>query len=81
MGDWSADFKFNFTQDTDAWKYQDYSRETSMSAKRARTLAVPGSNGESDWTTAKYDVHLKLIEELKETDFSFNYHYRDSGKW
>ena len=23
----------------------------------------------------------KLIEELKETDFSFNYHYRDSGKW
>ena len=80
-GEWLADFKFNFTQDTDAWKYQDYSRETSMSAKRARTLAVPGSNGESDWTTAKYDIHLKLIEELKDTDFSFNYHYRDSGKW
>ena len=80
-GVWTADFKFNFKQDADAWKYQDYSRETSMSAKRARTLAVPGSNGESDWTTAKYDVHLKLIEELKETDFSFNYHYRDSGKW
>ena len=80
-GVWTADFKFNFKQDADAWKYQDYSRETSMSAKRARTLAVPGSNGESDWTTAKYDVHLKLIEELKETDFSFNYHYRDSDKW
>jgi hypothetical protein len=80
-GNWSADFKFNFKQDADAWKYQDYSRETSMSAKRARKLAVPGSNGDSDWTTAKYDIHLKLIDELKETDFSFNYHYQDSGKW
>ena len=80
-GKWDADFKFDFKQDIDAWKYQDYTRETSMSAKRARMLAVPESNGESDWTTAKYDVHLKLIEELKETDFSFNYHYQDSGKW
>lgn len=80
-GAWSADFQFSFSQDIDAWKYQDYSRETSMSARRARKLAIPGSNGESDWTKEKYDVHHNLIEELKETDFSFNYHYRDSGKW
>lgn len=80
-GEWSADFKFNFQQEENAWKYQDYSRETSMSAKRARTLAVPGSNGESDWTTAKYDVHMKQLEELSGTDFSFNYHYQQFGKW
>ena len=80
-GEWSADFKFDFKQDTDAWKYQDYSREKSMSAMRARQIAQPGSNGESVWTTAIYDEHLKLLEQLKETDFSFNYHYQNTGKW
>jgi hypothetical protein len=80
-GNWSADFKFNFKQDVDAWKYQDYSRETSMSATRARTLAIPGSDGEVQWNYSIYDVHIAKLEELKLIDFSFNYNYKDNGKW
>jgi radical SAM superfamily enzyme YgiQ (UPF0313 family) len=80
-GEWTANFDFDFKQSDNAWKYQDYSRESSMSAKRARKLALPDSNGESMWTTAIYDVHLKQVEDLKQVDFSFNYQYCASGKW
>lgn len=80
-GSWSADFKFNFEEDNNPWRYQDYSRETSTPAKRARMIAIPESRGESVWTTAVYDTHLQLIEELRRSNFSFNYHYVDSGKW
>jgi radical SAM superfamily enzyme YgiQ (UPF0313 family) len=80
-GEWTANFDFDFKQSKNAWRYQDYSRESSMSAKRARKLALPDSNGESAWTTAIYDVHLKQVEDLKQVDFSFNYQYCASGKW
>jgi len=80
-GNWFADFKFNFKQDTNAWKYQDYSRETSMSATRARTLAIPGSDGKVQWNYSIYDVHIAKLKELKLIDFSFDYNYKDSGNW
>jgi radical SAM superfamily enzyme YgiQ (UPF0313 family) len=80
-GNWSADFDFDFNQDANAWKYQDYSRETSMSARRARILALPGSEGEVQWNHAIYDVHMAALEKLKSTDFSFKFNYKGTGKW
>ncbi len=81
-GDWQANFDFDFKQDTNAWRYQDYSREMSMSAKRARQLALPGSNGEiAEDFLPKLHEHMKQIEQLQEVDFSFNYKYTGSGQW
>jgi hypothetical protein len=80
-GNWSANFKFDFKQDENAWRYQDYSRETSMSARRARILALPGSEGEVQWNHSIYDVHMAKLEKLKSTDFSFKYNYKENGKW
>jgi radical SAM superfamily enzyme YgiQ (UPF0313 family) len=80
-GNWSADFKFSFIESENPWKYQDYSREVSQSAKRARMLAIPESKGDVMWTTAIYDTHMSLIEELKETNFSFDYSYKNTGCW
>lgn len=80
-GNRKADFNFEFKEDENPWRYQDYSREKSVSAKRARMLAIPESKGEIIWSTAIYDKHLQLIKELQKTDFSFNYRYNDAGKW
>ena len=81
-GAWTGDFKFDFKQDENAWRYQDYSKETSMSASRARQLAVPGSNGEiaADWQE-KLHKDLKHVEELQKLDLGFEYNYTGQGKF
>ena len=81
-GSWTADFKFNFKQDKNAWRYQDYSKETSMSASRARLLAVPGSNGEiaSDWVET-FHKHLKQVEQLQQLDLGFQYNFAGTGSF
>lgn len=81
FGNWSSDFSIDFFQTPNAWKYQDYSRETSLSASRARKIAIPASNGEVVWTFKKYDSYMEQIEKLKLLDFSFNYKCKNSGKW
>jgi radical SAM superfamily enzyme YgiQ (UPF0313 family) len=81
LGNWVANFNFDFQQDPNAWKYQDYSRWDSTAAHRARILANPGSNGEITWNLKKYDLDLKKLEELKELDFSFKYNWISSGEW
>ena len=80
-GEWSANFDFKFKQDENAWTYQDYSRETSASAKRARVLALPGSQGEIQWTWDKYKIDIEKLDQLKNIDFSFEYSYIKDGKW
>jgi len=80
-GNWTADFTFNFIENDNPWKYQDYSREESTSAKRARMLAIPNNKGEIVWNLRTYDKHLALIEQLKKTNFSFEFKYNSHGKW
>ena len=80
-GDWIADFDFDFQQDTNSWRYQDYSRWDSTAAHRARILANPESKGEITWTFKKYDLDLSKLEELKKLDFSFQYNWKSSGNW
>lgn len=80
-GSWTADFNFDFKQDATAWRYQDYSKDESMSAMRARQLALPGSNGKIVTTTEQFYSHLKLVEQLKSTDFSFLYKYFGQGNF
>lgn len=80
-GNYQLEIDFNFIQDDNAWRIHDYSRENSMSARRARMLAIPESNGEIMWTKEIYDKHHYMVEDLKNLDFSFNYKKRIVGKW
>lgn len=80
-GNWNADFVFDFKQDKAAWRYQDYSRETSMSAKRARQLALPDSNGEVVTTIEQFHNYQKQVEQLQSVDFSFSYNYIGNGSF
>lgn len=80
-GKWIANVNYNFKQDENAWRYVDYSRETSLSAHRARILALPGSNGETNWTEEKYKGYMDQLESLQKIDFSFTYKDRIKGKW
>jgi hypothetical protein len=93
-GQWTADFKFNFDQiklppyqekDPDRcgpFYFQDFTRLKSNTARRARKLAKPewdqetGRNDMEYWDLLQKEVKLNAV-----TDFSFNYHYRDSGNW
>ena len=79
-GHWTANFKFDFKQDANAWRYQDYSKETSMSASRARLLAVPGSNGDiaANWQETLHK-NLKQVEQLQQLDLGFEYNYTGQG--
>ena len=72
---------FKFVQDNDAWRVHDYSRENSMSARRARSLAIPESRGDIVWTKEIYDKHHFMVEDLKTVDFSFNYTESLTGQW
>ena len=81
LGEWTANFKFDFKQDENAWTYQDYSRETSMSARRARQIAYPGSNGDVITTSETRSQHLKQAESLQDLDLSFEYNYVGNGKF
>lgn len=80
-GNWNLDVNFKFIQDANAWRIHDYSRENSMSARRARMLAIPESKGEVVWTREIYDKHHFLVEDLKNLDFSFDYNKTVSGNW
>lgn len=80
-GNWKADFNFDFKQDNDAWRYQDYSRETSLSAMRARQLAIPGSNGEISTTIEKVYSDIKMVENLQNLDLSFCHNFKGDGKF
>jgi hypothetical protein len=84
-GNYLADFKIKFEQDkyenADPWNYCDFSRESSIAAKRARTLALPGSNGEIQRNNEKYEADMRRHAEIKSLDLSFSYNYKSEGKW
>ena len=97
QGKWSADFTYDFNQhvrnpDDDhrgreperegPFYAQDYSRIMSNTAKRARRLAKPswseetGRNDMEFWYILEEETRLN-----KSIDFSFTYHYQDTGDW
>jgi len=93
-GQWTADFNFNFEQiklppyqekDPDRcgpFYFQDFTRLKSNTAVRARKLAKPRwnqENGRDDmeyWNLIQEEFKLNSI-----IDFSFKYHYVDTGNW
>jgi hypothetical protein len=93
-GQWSADFKFKFDQiklppyqakDPDRcgpFYFQDFTRLQSNTAKRARKLAKPVWSQEAGRNDMEYwELLTKEAELNKVTDFSFDYHYVDTGDW
>ena len=95
-GKWTADFDFEFNQIDNPYDErepppkgrkgpfyaQDYSRMQSNTAARARKLARPNWSTEAGRNDA--DFWELLLEEEKlnaTTDFSFKYHYLDTGNW
>jgi len=95
-GKWEANFKIKFVQlpnPDDKYKHGeqarmgpflaiDFSRLQSNTARRARKLAKPGWSLEDGRSG---DDFAKLLNEEidlnSNTDFSFEYHYTDSGDW
>lgn len=95
-GEWDADFDYKFYQvdnpydDRDRppkgrkgpFYAQDYSRMQSRTAKRSRKLAKPEWDMESGRDGVQF-TELLAEEKMLNTiiDFSFEYHYKNSGKW
>ena len=96
-GDWTADFKYSFTQDVEnpddqsyprpadrhgAFYAQDYSRMQSNTAYRARKLARPEWSLDTGRTDTDFNDLLEEEKQLnKQINFGFECHYTDTGKW
>ena len=94
-GNWSADFDFEFNQIDNPYDdrpveegrrgpfyAQDYSRMTTNTASRARKLAKPTWSEDTGRSDADFWEMLLEEERLNKTiDFSFKYHYVDTGDW
>ena len=80
-GRWQAQFKFCYQQQRNAWRYSDYSRHDTLSASRARRLAIPGSTGAAVFDGDKYNRDQALVEDLQHVDFSFDFEYTSKGVW
>jgi hypothetical protein len=90
-GQWSADFKFDFTQKSfiypddpernGPFRAQDYSRIKSSGATRARRIAKPewGENGRTDSDFMKLLNEEKVLNQT--LDFSFKLEWKGEGNW
>lgn len=76
-GNWGADFAINYIQPEDSWRhpYWNY-RPTSVEAQRVVKL---------ERITTPYEDRVKkteeVLEQVKDLNLSFNYHYLGTGKW
>ena len=80
-GKWRARFEFVYRQAESAWRYSDYSRHDTISAARARRLAVPHSTGIPHFDSDKYNKDLERVELLKQLDFGFDLKWNSRGRW
>lgn len=81
-GEWSADFHLKFKQRKDAWDNgADQASAESVAASRARVFAVLNNKGESVWTADRHETNLKILEQNKKIDFSFEAEYKGTGQW
>lgn len=81
VGNWEANFYFNFTQDKNAWSYSDYSQADSVAAKRARVFVNKNGTTDSLWSMDRYKSIMNRLDEVKTLDFSFTYNYKNTGNW
>jgi hypothetical protein len=95
-GHWTADFDYEFEQVDNIFDNrepppagrkgpfyaQDFSRMKSNTAVRARKLAKPQWDNEAGRNDMEFWDLLCEEERLNQTvDFSFKYHYTDTGDW
>lgn len=78
QGNWNVSMKLDFTQNSD-WVYHGYEQADSIAAKRARQLSKREFKEEFTYEDICQDV--KIIEKLKDLNFSFKYDNKHSGKW
>jgi hypothetical protein len=80
-GSWSADFDLDYKQPQHAWsrsKWKNLEKTSSNTfiaeriAKHIKTLQVPSE---------KEANIVRMLDQYKDVDFSFNYHYVGTGKW
>lgn len=77
-GNWDADFTFDYKQLDEYWRYENYDNIESNALKRILIL----SDNENNVRHMTRDEGRKLADEYNNTtDFSFDYHYVNSGKW
>ena len=76
-GNWDADFKFEYKQLPDCWRYEYYENIESNALKRIQILS-----DKKEYTGMNRQQGIQLAREYNQTmDFSFNYHYKNTGKW
>lgn len=80
-GTWSADFDLDYQQPQHAWSRSKWknlettSSNTFIAERIAKHIKIPQIPIEKE---AKI---VQLLEQYKDVDFSFNYHYIGTGKW
>lgn len=78
-GCWSADFTYDFNQPENAWGYHFVSEVESNAVKRIKIFS-----DDSTVLNVDRDTQIKMYVEYNfnpALDFTFNYQYKDSGKW
>ena len=82
FGNFTANFNYSFKQPDNAWRYVDYSNETSIAAQNARIQSIPGNKGEiiSNFEESR-NQFLKDLDEHRKIDFTFNKQISIKGRW
>jgi hypothetical protein len=77
-GNWDADFTFDYKQLPNNWVHEPYQNIESNALKRILIL----SDNENNIQYISPEEGNRIAQEHnKNVDFSFDYHYKDSGKW
>ena len=80
-GAWSADFDLNYQQPLGAWSRSKWknlektSNNTFIAERIAKHIKTPQMPREKELKIEQ------MLEQYKDVDFSFDYHYVDTGKW
>lgn len=78
-GNWDADFDFKYIQHADAWKYNRYEQKQTNALKRI--IILSGKENEPLWSIDNKTGDDMAEEFNKTLDFSFDYKFKESGKW
>jgi hypothetical protein len=81
-GNFVAKFQYAYKQPEDAWRYVDFSNETSIAAQNARMQSIPGNKGEvvSNFEEKRHKF-LKDLDEHRKIDFTFDKRILIKGSW
>lgn len=82
LGEWTANFSWNFTQPDDPWMIVDYTRDTTNASIRARRLARPDLEDPTNaFSEEEWYQKVQLKAQYEQIDLSFAHTWKGSGNW